>query len=510
MRSRTRFDSPAPAPPAATDTLPDEGIDDEMSEKPLRICLLTYRGNPRSGGQGIYVRLLSRELADLGHDVEVWSGPPYPDLVEHPRIRLVELPSLDLWNEEALFRTPTLRELKDPINRSEWGRTMLGGFAEPRTFTLRALRRYRGLNGHAGFDIIHDNQCLGIGLLELQSLVPLATTIHHPITRDFRLALDSVPAWNLYRRFNLWRWFQSFLPMQVEVARGLERVLTISHASMHDIVEDFGIDQSRCRMVSNGINLEVFHPKPEIARKADQLITTLSADVPLKGISYLLEALAELRKERPTLELTVIGSPRRDSGTTDLIERLGLESAVHFTGRVKDVEIARRYAESTVAVVSSLYEGFGFPAGEAMACEVPLVSTRGGALPEVVGEGGDTGVLVEPGSARALAAGIRALLDAPPEARIRMGKAARARVIENFTWRRTAERHVEVYRELIAERAHARGNGHKTHVVTKMPWRRKGRAAVANLANGHGAPAAEGRAAASALSEAIVGADDRA
>ena len=224
----------------------------------------------------------------------------------------------------------------------------------------------------------------------------------------------------------------------------------------------------------------------------------------------MLEALAELRKERPNLELTVIGSPRRDSGTADLIHRLGLEAAVHFTGRVQDVEIARRYAESTVAVVSSLYEGFGFPAGEAMACEIPLVSTRGGALPEVVGEGGDTGVLVEPGSVRALAAGIRALLDASLDARTRMGKAARARVIENFTWRRTAERHVEVYRELIAERAHARGNGHNTHVVATSAWRKKGRAAVANLGKSRGAPAAPGRAAASALSEAIGGVDDRA
>ena len=237
-----------------------------MSDKPLRIGLLTYRGNPRSGGQGIYVRLLSRELAALGHGVEVWSGPPYPELVEDPRIRLVELPSLDLWNEDALFRTPTLGELKDPINRAEWGRTMLGGFAEPRTFTQRVLRRYRGLNGSAAFDIVHDNQCLGIGLLELQRLVPLVSTIHHPITRDFRLALGAVAPWNLYRRFNLWRWFKSFLPMQVEVARQLERVITISRASMEDIIADFGIDRSRCRMVSNGINVDVFQPMPQIER----------------------------------------------------------------------------------------------------------------------------------------------------------------------------------------------------------------------------------------------------
>lgn len=481
-----------------------------MSDKPLRIGLLTYRGNPRSGGQGIYVRLLSRELAALGHEVEVWSGPPYPELVEDPRIRLVELPSLDLWNEDALFRTPTLGELKDAINRAEWGRTMLGGFAEPRTFTQRVLRRYRGLNGSAAFDIVHDNQCLGIGLLELQRLVPLVSTIHHPITRDFRLALGAVAPWNLYRRFNLWRWFKSFLPMQVEVARQLERFITISRASMEDIIADFGIDRSRCRMVSNGINVDVFQPMPQIERKPDRLITTLSADVPLKGIAFLLQALAELRKSRPHLQLTVIGSPRRESGTADLVHKLGLESAVHFTGRVTDVEIARQYAASTVAVVASLYEGFGFPAGEAMACEIPLVSTRGGALPEVVGTSGETGLLVEPGSVPALVRGIAALLDASPEVRTQMGRAARQRVLDLFTWRRTAERHVEVYRELIAERAHAHSKGleasepaHADGAPRRLRSARRQRRGMADTE-------APGEAAARLALEMVGGADDRA
>jgi glycosyltransferase involved in cell wall biosynthesis len=473
-----------------------------MPDLPLRICLLTYRGNPRSGGQGIYVRLLSRELAAMGHDVEIWSGQPYPEVVEDPRIRLVELPSLDLWNEDDLFRTPSFRELRDPINRAEWGRTLLGGFPEPRTFTLRAVRNYKRLNGQAAFDVVHDNQCLGIGLLALQRMVPLLTTIHHPITRDFKLALEAVPAWNLYRRFNLRRWFQSFLPMQVEVARGLDRVLTISEASTKDIVEDFGIDRAKCRMVSNGINLDVFKPHPEIERKPNRLITTLSADVPLKGLVYLLDALAELRRERPELHLTVIGSPRQGSGTAERLRKLGLESAVHFTGRVADTEIARRYAESTVAVVSSLYEGFGFPAGEAMACEIPLVSTRGGALPEVVGEGGDTGVLVQPGSAQALADGIRTLLDAPEDARRRMGEAARRRVVAQFAWRRVAERHVEAYRELISERHHARGNGHKLYSLPET-------ISLPALRSGDGAAYAARRAVGAVrLSEAASGADD--
>jgi glycosyltransferase involved in cell wall biosynthesis len=428
-----------------------------MVDEPLRICLLSYRGNPRSGGQGIYVRLLSKELAAMGHEIDVWSGPPYPEIVPGSGVHLEKIPSLDLWNDEALFRTPSLAELKDPINRYEWIRTLLGGFVESRTFTWRVDGRLKQMGDAVPYDIFHDNQCLGMGLLEVQKRHPIIATIHHPITRDFKVAMESMPWWNLYRKFGLHRWYTSFLPEQIDVARKLERIMTISQASTDDIVDDFGIDRERVRMVGNGINLAVFEPRPEIERRENRLITTLSADVPLKGVAFLLEAFAVLRRERPELHLTVIGTPRKQSDTADRVKRLGIEDAVEFTGRVTADEIARRYAESTCAVVSSLYEGFGFPAGEAMACEVPLVSTRGGALPEVVGESGNGGILVEPGCANALADGIRTVLDATPDERRRMGRAGRERVLEHFSWRGTAERTVECYRELIAERAHARG-----------------------------------------------------
>ncbi len=425
-----------------------------MSEQPLRVCLLTYRGNPRSGGQGIYVRLLSRELRDLGHHVEVWSGQPYPELFAD--VDLVKVPSLDLWSDGFPFRIPRLRELRDSINREEWGRTMLGTFPEMLTFSHRVDRALRRANGSLGFDIIHDNQSLGSGLLAVRERMPVVATIHHPITRDMRIALEATR--NPYRRFTLRRWY-NFLPMQIRVAREMDRVLTISDVSTADIVRDFGLDQSRVRMVGNGINLNVFRPIPEIERREDRLITTLSADVPLKGLNYLLGALHELRRERPQLRLTVIGSPRKGSGTAEEVRRLGLDDIVEFTGRVEAEEIARRYAASTAAVVSSLYEGFGFPAGEAMACGVPLISTRGGALPEVVGEQGHAGVLVDTGSAEELARGIRSVLEASAEKRASMGRAGRARVLELFTWRRAAERTVDIYRETIAERAHANGNG---------------------------------------------------
>ena len=418
------------------------------SGEPLRICLLTYRGNPRSGGQGVYVRLLSRELAALGHHVDVWSGPPYPEL--YPGIGLTRLPSLDLWNETALLRLPRVSELRDPLNVAEWLRTLLGEFAEPRMFTHRVARRFCDFDGHLPYDIVHDNQSLGPGLLDLRARLPVVATIHHPVTMDRKIALAAAP--NMYRRYGLRRWY-SFLPMQQRVARALDRVLTVSQASATDLERDYGIPRARLHIVGNGINLDVFHPHPEIERRCDRLITTLSTDTPLKGFSFLLEALATLRTTRPELTLTVIGNTRPRSGTMQQVRRLGLERAIRFSGHVPAEEIARGYAESTVAVVPSLYEGFGFPAGEAMACEVPVVSTRAGALPEVLGNGGEAGMLVQPRSGASLARGIHELLDAPAETRRRMGRAGRRRVETNFTWRRTAERTVENYREVIAERA---------------------------------------------------------
>ncbi len=416
-----------------------------MAGAPLRVCLLTYRGNPRSGGQGVYVRLLSEALRDLGHEVDVWSGQPYPELVDG--VRLVKVPSLDLWNETQLFRTPSLRELVDPINLSEYARTRFGAFIEPITFSDRVARRFRRGGNLRGYDIVHDNQCLGPGLLQLRTLLPVVATIHHPVTVDLRIAYQT--AKDRTERFGLRRWY-SFLPTQLRVSRSLDRILTVSEASKTDLHREYGVAQDRLRVVGNGINLDVFKPMPEIARKDNLLITTLSADSPLKGFRYLLEALARLRTTRPDVHLLVIGQPGLETGTRERLRDMKLEDAVTFSGRVAAEDIARAYAEATIAVVPSLYEGFGFPAGEAMACEVPVVSSSGGALPEVIGRSGTCGTLVEPKSGAALARAIGELLD-QPERRREMGRAGRARVLDLFTWRRAAERTVAVYREAIAE-----------------------------------------------------------
>jgi glycosyltransferase involved in cell wall biosynthesis len=420
-----------------------------MTRPSLRICLLTYRGNPRCGGQGIYIRHLSRELARLGHQVEVWSGPPYPEIEPDSGVRLVEIPSLDLWNEDHFYRVERWRDLADPIHRSEWLRTMTGIFDEPRSFCERAVMRYRQLARHQRFDILHDNQSLGTGLIELQRMAPVVTTIHHPITVDRRLDLASERS--IKRKIGLRRFYR-FIPMQLEVAREMERVITVSHKSYRDIQTEFELDPRRMRVVEVGVDPEQFRPLPDVERRSDRIMTTLSADVPLKGIHYLLEAFAQLRRERPSLKLTVIGSTNGASGTARLIDELGLDGSIRLTGRVTYEEIVHSYAESTVAVVPSLYEGFGLPAAEAMACTVPVVCTRAGALPEVVGEDGSAGIIVPPGDPERLSQAIGELLDAP-ERRLEMGEAGRRRVEQRFTWRQTAKRSVEVYQELLAERS---------------------------------------------------------
>ncbi|MEN6474904.1 MAG: glycosyltransferase family 4 protein [Syntrophaceae bacterium] len=409
---------------------------------PLKVCLLSYRGNPTSGGQGVYIRRISRALSDLGHSVDVLSGPPYPHL--DPDITLHKLPGLDLYNPDALFRKPSIKELTSPINTLEWLSAASGGFPEPLAFSLRALT-FMHRNGHR-YDVIHDNQCLAYGLLGIQSMIPTVATIHHPITKDRDISIRA--ASTLSKKINIRRWYH-FLAMQKRVSRRISNLITVSEASRADISKDFAIDNRRFHVVANGINTEIFHPVPGVKRPENRLIVTNSADTPLKGLRFLMLAMAELRRSRD-VNLTVIGKPKSGGVIERLVGELELTSAVTFTGRIDERDFARYYATSTLAVVPSLYEGFGLPAGEAMACGVSVVSTTGGALPEVVG---NAGVLVPPGDAHALAAAIADLLESPDK-RQALGQAGYERVIRNFTWCRCAEKTAEVYGKAIDAHAH--------------------------------------------------------
>jgi glycosyltransferase involved in cell wall biosynthesis len=411
--------------------------------EPLRIAYLAYRGNPHSGGQGVYTRYLTRELVALGHTVEVFGGQPYPVLEDG--VAFTPVPSLDLYQPANPFRVPRPREFKTRIDALEFALMCTAGFPEPLTFSLRLRRALAGRR--ADFDVIHDNQCFGSGLLSLvEEGWPLMATLHHPITVDRDLELAAAP--HFLRRFTLRRWY-GFLKMQMRVARQVPRIVTVSESSRRDVVEQMGVPAERLHVVPVGVDHERFRPLPGVARIPGRLMTTASADVPLKGLVPLLEALAKVRTETPA-ELVIVGKPRRQTRVEATIERLGLRSAVHWVHGVSDDDIVRLFNEAEVAVVPSLYEGFSLPAIEAMACGTPLVATTGGALPEVVGRDGETGLLVPPGDPDALAGALgRALGD--PDLRRRLGVAGRARVLERFTWRACAEGCVENYYALLDE-----------------------------------------------------------
>ncbi len=408
----------------------------------MRVALLVYRGNPHSGGQGVYTRYLARELVGLGHRVTVFAGQPWPVLDEG--VDFVAVPSLDLYREPDPFRVPRPNEFKSLIDVAEFAVMCSAGFPEPLTFSLRVRKLLR--ERRSDFDIVQDNQTFGRGLLGvMDDGLPLLGTCHHPVTVD--RALDIEHAATLRKRIALRRWY-GFIGMQKKVARRIPRILTVSSSSKADIVDQFGVAPEQLEIVPIGVDHTHFRPRPEIARVPGRIMTTASADVPFKGLLPLVEALAKLRTEIPHAHLVVVGKLRPESPVAAAIRRLGLGGAVRFESSISDERMVELYAQAQVAVVPSLYEGFSLPAVEAQACATALVATTGGALPEVVGEDGGSGLLVPPGDPDALAVAIGRVL-ADPALASRLGANGRRRVLERFTWGACARTTAEHYRWTI-------------------------------------------------------------
>ncbi|MCQ4046402.1 glycosyltransferase family 4 protein [Streptantibioticus rubrisoli] len=427
----------------------------DADDRPLRIALLTYKGNPFCGGQGVYVRHLSRELARLGHRVEVIGAQPYPVLDEG--VTLTELPSLDLYRQPDPFRTPKREEIRDWIDALEVGTMWTGGFPEPLTFSLRVRRHLAARLGE--FDVVHDNQTLGYGLLGMERIgLPLVTTIHHPITVDRRLELSAAQDWK--RRLSVRRWY-GFTQMQKRVARRLPSVLTVSGSSRREIIDDLGVRPDRVHVVPIGADTRLFSPDPAVPEIPGRIVTTSSADVPLKGLVHLVEALAIVRREHPHAHLVVVGKRPEKGPVATAVEQHGLDGAVQFVKGISDAELVDLVRGAQISCVPSLYEGFSLPAAEAMATGTPLVATTGGAIPEVAGPDGETCLAVPPGDPEALAGALARLLG-DARLRARLGAAGRERVLARFTWEQAARGTVERYRAAICQSRSSSGASPRT------------------------------------------------
>ena len=413
----------------------------------MRIALLSYRSKTHCGGQGVYVRHLSRGLVELGHDVEVFSGQPYPEILD-PRVRLTEVPSLDLYREPDPFRVPRPGEIRDRIDMLELATMWTSGFPEPRTFSLRAARLLARRRDE--FDVVHDNQCLGTGLLRIAaSGLPVVATVHHPITRDRVLDLAAAKWW---RKPLVHRWY-GFAQMQKKVARSIPDLLTVSSSSATDIADDFGVSPDQLRVVPLGVDTELFKPH-EQPRVPGRIIAISSADRPLKGIGHLLQAVAKLRGEHE-VELQLVAKLEPNGPTEKLIAELGISDIVHTSSGLSDAELAMLFASAEIACIPSLYEGFSLPAVEAMASGTPIVASRAGALPEVLGPDGECADLVSPGDVGELTRALDRLLSSP-ERRHWLGTAGRRRALDVFSWESVAAQTVRVYEQAIARTGRVR------------------------------------------------------
>ena len=404
----------------------------------MKIGLLSYRSHPYSGGQGIYVKHLSKALSDIGHDVSVLSGPPYPELDNS--VELIEIPSLGLFETEDRMKAFSLDLLLNPLNLYEWLTVMSGGFPEPYTYGKRVLKYLKENN--RDFDIILDNQSLCDSLLEIQKIYPLAVTIHHPITKDLKLEIENASNWK--EKLSSLRW-HNFLPMQKKVAPKLNKIICVSRPSKKDIVEEFLVDPEKIEVILNGIDIRKFIPNPSTFFIENKIITTASADIPLKGLKYLILALPNIIKVFPKTSLTVIGRSPSDSKLRKLITDLSLEDKIAFRSGITEEEIVNLYHSSEIAVIPSLYEGFGFGAGEAMACGIPLISTHSGGLEEVVG---DSAVKILPASTEEIESAVIKLFSSP-DRKTELSKMGRERMEKMFDWHIAAKSYENAFKEVI-------------------------------------------------------------
>ena len=411
-----------------------------MNQK-LNIAICSYRSAPFGGGQGVFVFELSKALHDLGHNVDVISGPPYPNLEDS--IKLITSPGLDLFstfNFQKRLRIFLEKKNKSADDWYEFISALFGGFPELKTFGNRA----QILLKDSSYDVVIDNQSLSYGMIKVQKNLPLIEIIHHPITKDYRYDIQFSKG--IIQKISKWRWF-SFLKMQKKVSLKLKVISTPSHNSKKDIAKDFGVLERNISVIPNGIDHASFTPMKNIKRVSEQIITTASADVPLKGLDFTLHAVARLKEDYPKLKLVIIGAPRPGGHTERLIKRLQIDQNILYRSNLTKHEIAVEYAKSNVAIVSSLYEGFGFPVGEAMSCAIPLIATNVASIPEITQSFAE---MIPAESADAIELAIRNIFTNPETSQFR-ADAGRIHIIENFDWKKIAKSYEDLIYKTIDE-----------------------------------------------------------
>lgn len=408
----------------------------------LKIAILSYRSAPFGGGQGVYVHDISKALTERGHKVDIISGPPYPKVPEG--VNLIKLPGLDLFQTFSFKERIKIfknKKKKNILDYFEFCSVLLGGFPEMKTFGHRC---HNYLIQNTDYDAVIDNQSLSYGMLEIQKIFPFIEIIHHPITKDYQH--DLLANNKILYKFSRYRWY-SFLNMQKRVAPKIKNIITPSSNSSQDIAKDFRCNESNITVIHNGLDVNIFVPYEDIKRDPLKLITTASADVPLKGLDYTLTALSILKNEFQNMNLTVIGKLKKDGHTSRLIERLGISDSIVFKTNLTKKEIAEEYAKSSVAIVSSLYEGFGYPVIEAMSCSTPLIAANTSSIPELIG---NYATLIPPKDSTSLANSIKLIINNYDKYKSISNK-GRDHIIKKFNWLKITDEYEDSIYKAIDE-----------------------------------------------------------
>ena len=411
----------------------------------LKIAILSYRSAPFGGGQGVYVHDISQALSIMGHEVDVISGPPYPNLTSE--VSLIELPGLNLFQTFSFkerVKIFTNKKKKKLIDFYEFTSALFGGFPEMRTFGVRA----KNFLSEKQYDIVIDNQSISYGMLEIQKDFPVIEIIHHPITKDFSYELDASS--KILYKLSRYRWY-SFLKMQKKVAPQIKRIVTPSQNSKKDIANDFNCNLDKISVINNGLDTDIFSPYDNIERKPYRLITTASADVPLKGLDFSLKSLSILQKSLPEIELIVIGQLKEDGHTSRLIKKLNIQNKVKFKTSLTKEGIAKEYAKSSISIVSSLYEGFGYPVIEAMSCGVPLIAAKTSSIPELTGE---YSVLIPPKDVGTLTNSINKIFNNYDQYKL-IAEKGRQHIIDNFNWLKITQEYENIIFKTIEDHKNA-------------------------------------------------------
>ncbi len=228
----------------------------------------------------------------------------------------------------------------------------------------------------------------------------------------------------------------------------MKKIVAVSKF-LKEIILSIGVNPSKIKLIYNGTNLDQFNPKISGDKIKSKLkiennfnILTVRKFFHRKGLQYLIKAISLLKEKISNVKLIMIGYGPLESSLKSLTKKLGLQDHVLFLGRIENQNLPPYYAASDVFVIPSLVEGFGVAAAEAMAMELPLISTNIKGLIEV--SDSTNAMVVPPADEKAIAEAILKLWESP-ELRKKLGNAGRRKILEKFNWDRAGKEYNYLY-----------------------------------------------------------------